>query len=432
MASDQHRGSPAPIVLRTASGAIAIVLLLLRPSPATAQLRSRALPDPLRPSDAALIAAARRAEVRASLRGVDAARERPRYVGALDDPEIAASVDHLPVMLDGVDISTTVEQRIPLSRVLSRRERVATAALARARSAVGVTRLLVALEAEMAVLGVYEVRQMRRVLESQRELARQVTAAVTARYSAGLAAQAEVLRAETEVARLDAGIEVLAAETAGMEAMLRASLGIAPSVRIPRIVLDRIETPPPALSELRALAARRPEIAVARAELRVARAEIDVMRSMDAPMLMVRAGGAYTMTDGAGGMVMVGMSLPIWRGARRATVAEARAMASMAEEELAAMLRMTEGQVAEARAQLVAAQWRLRTLRAQIVPLATRTVDATLAGYASGQMPLVGVLEALTMLWDTRERLLAGEIAVAAGWARLRRATGGARARAQR
>ncbi|MCC7536785.1 MAG: TolC family protein [Deltaproteobacteria bacterium] len=407
-------------------------VLVVASSHALAQVHVPSLPDPLRPSDAARIAMARRAEVRASLRAVDAARERPRYVGALEDPEIAVSVDHLPVMLDGIEVSTTVEQRFPLSRLRGRRERFARAGLARSRSAVGVTRLTVALEAELAVIGVYEAREMRLVVTRQRELARQVTVAVTARYSAGMATQADVLRAETEVARLGAELDALAAEVAGMEAMLRAALALAPSVRIPPVVLDLPAAAAPPVGELRARAARRPEIAVARAELRAARAEIDVMRSMDAPMLMVRAGGAYTMTDGAGAMLMVGMSLPLWRGARRASVAEARAMASMAEAELAAMLRMSEGQAAEARAQLVSAQSRLRAQRVEIVPLATRTVEAMLGSYASGMMPLVGVFESLTMLWDTRERLVASEVAVATAWARLRRVTGGARIETRR
>ena len=65
------------------------------------------------------------------------------------------------------------------------------------------------------------------------------------------------------------------------------------------------------------------------------------------------------MTDGSGVMLMVGVSLPIWRSRLRAGVAEAEAMRDMASAELEAMRRMVEGQAAVAFNQVDAAQSRL-------------------------------------------------------------------------
>ena len=50
------------------------------------------------------------------------------------------------------------------------------------------------------------------------------------------------------------------------------------------------------------------------------------MRSMYKPMAMVRVGRASTMAEGPGAMLMIGVSVPIWRERLRSGVAEAKAI----------------------------------------------------------------------------------------------------------
>ena len=127
---------------------------------------------------------------------------------------------------------------------------------------------------------------------------------------------------------------------------------------------------------------------------------------MYAPMAMVRTGPAYTMAEGPGWMVMVGISVPLWRGKLRAGVAEASAMVDMATADLEAMRRMAEGEARGARETVVAARERYRALRDDIVPRAEQAIAPTLAAYSAGQVPLVSVVEAAQALWTAQRELV--------------------------
>ncbi len=75
------------------------------------------LPSPLRLVDAVRLAGDRRDEIDAAGARTGAGEARPDIVSALEDPMIAPSLDHLPFMLGGADVSVTIEQRIPLSGI---------------------------------------------------------------------------------------------------------------------------------------------------------------------------------------------------------------------------------------------------------------------------------------------------------------------------
>lgn len=59
------------------------------------------------------MAKTRRLEVPADRARARAAAERPVVVSALEDPEVFASIDHLPFMGGGADVSLAIEQRFP-------------------------------------------------------------------------------------------------------------------------------------------------------------------------------------------------------------------------------------------------------------------------------------------------------------------------------
>jgi outer membrane protein TolC len=122
-------------------------------------------------------------------------------------------------------------------------------------------------------------------------------------------------------------------------------------------------------------------------------------------------------------MLMVGVTIPVWRGKLRAGVGEANAMTEMAEQDLVAMRRMVEGDAVVARERVIAARARWLALRDQVVPRARAAIEPTLASYTSGQLPLVSVLEAAQALWSARMDLATAERRLGEAWARLSRAT---------
>jgi hypothetical protein len=121
--------------------------------------------DAWRIDDVSEIALRNRAEVSAADARAEAFAQRPAIVGALEDPMIAPSIDHYPFdmpdeegeMGDGgngrrYDWSVSVEQRFPLSRVRGHRKAAAQADAQRARALAYGTELDVVLEAQADVL----------------------------------------------------------------------------------------------------------------------------------------------------------------------------------------------------------------------------------------------------------------------------------------
>lgn len=384
-----------------------------------------ALPAPLRVTDVVRIAKLQRPEVLAARARARAAGERPAIVSALDDPEVFPSIDHLPFAGGGADASLTVEQRFPLSHIRGHRARAAEADARRELAEVDRAGLDVELDAAAAFWMLGELRERAQLLEDQRALADQMAAAATARFSTSAGMQADVFRAQLEVDRLAGEQRAIAAELRAAEAMLDTSLARPTDAPIPALDLSVSDAEPPSAATITSAASSaRPELRAGSAEVARAEAEVSVMQSMYAPMAMVRTGPSYTMADGSGWMVMVGVSIPLWRDKLRAGVNEARAMADMADADLDAMRRMIAGQAAAAREQVEAARARYLALRDSIVPRARQAVSPTLAAYAASQVPLVSAIEAAQALWDAQRELVMARAELGLAWARLHRATG--------
>ena len=394
-----------------------------RPSVAVGQATDT-LPSPLGLADVIRIAGERRDEIAAVRARVQAGEARPTIVSALEDPMISPSLDHLPFMMGGADVSLTIEQQIPLSGIRSHRRDAAIADIGRLRAEASRTGLDIGLDAANAFLMLQERRRTSALVDEQIAFARDVVNAANARYASGTAPQSDVLRAEVEVARLEASARGLVSEVRAAEAMLNTALGRAAELLVPALA------PPPAPGPvapgllLQAAIASRPELAAGRAEVARAEADIRVMRDMFRPMATIRTGPAYTMAEGRGWMAMVGLSVPIWRGKLRAGVAEAQAMRQMAEADLRAMTRMVEGQAVVAANELQAARDRQAALATDVLPRARMAIQPAIASYASGQLPLVSVIEAVQALWLVQADLIVADTQFGLAWARLGRATG--------
>jgi outer membrane protein TolC len=269
-----------------------------------------------------------------------------------------------------------------------------------------------------------ERRRTQALLDEQIAFARDVITASNARYAAGTAPQSDVLRAEVEVARLEALARALVSEVRAAESMLATSLGLDAEVAIPALEAVTVAEPQPPWPVLHAALAERPELTAVRADIARAEAEVQVMRDMYRPMATIRTGPSYTMTDGAGWMAMVGVSLPIWRGKLKAGVAEAEAMRAMSEADLRAMTRMFEGEAAVAVNQVQAWRDRQRALTTDVLPRARMAIDPAIAGYSAGQLPLVSVIEAVQAWWLVQADVITADVELGLAWVRLGRAIG--------
>jgi outer membrane protein, heavy metal efflux system len=400
-----------------------VVVLLMGGFAGRAAHADAALPTPLRAEHVAVLARDNRAEIAAARARARAAAQRPAIVSALDDPTVSFALDHVPFNLMGVDGNVTIQQSFPLSRIRGNRQRAAEAGARRELANADRVGLDVELDAVQAFWMVAQMRAVEDIVKQQHTLAKQLEAAALARYSANAGTQGDVLRAQTETARLAAEVRAVAAEVRGAEVMLNTSLARDPTAGIPVLDVTVSDGDPPTSDVVARASRKRPELRAGRAEIEQAEAEVHVMRSMYAPMAMVRTGPAYTMAEGEGWMVMVGISIPLWRGRLRAGVAEAAAMVDMASADLEAMRRMAEGQARSERERVIAARERYVALRDDILPRAEQAIAPTLASYSAGQVPLVSVIEAAQALWMAQRDLVVARAELGIAWARLRRAT---------
>jgi outer membrane protein TolC len=405
------------------SSLVLLGMAIVLPGGVAAQT-STPLPSPLALTDVIRIAGERRDEIQAARARTTAAEARPAIVSALSDPMISPSLDHLPFMLNGADVSVAIEQQIPLSGIRGHRRASALADVDRLRAATRRTTLDVGIEAANAYLMLQERRRTTTLVNEQIAFARDVVSAANARYASGTAPQSDVLRAEVEVARLASIARALVGEVRAAEAMLNTSLALEAEAAVPPLATLALPQAVPSWSVIRAAVTSRPEIAAGKAEIARADAEVQVMRDMFRPMATIRTGPSYTMAEGRGWMAMVGFSLPIWRDKLRAGVAEAQAMRAMAEADLRAMTRMIEGEAAVAVNQLQAARDRQTALNSDVLPRARMAIEPAVASYAAGQLPLVSVIEAIQALWLVQSDLIIADTQLGLAWARLGRAIG--------
>ncbi|SCW91070.1 Outer membrane protein TolC [Sphingobium faniae] len=343
---------------------------------------------------------------------------------------VSVSVDHYPfgAMMDGgrrYDRSISVEQKFPLSGVLSHRRSAAIAEAERATALTSVTELDVVLNAQRGFFMLWERRRMRPVIDEQITLASLLVDVAASRYASGGGAQADILRAEAEVARLQAKRQSLDAQNRSAEAMLNAGLGLPVDASVPELAYQPSLAEPASIAEVLELATEnRPELAVGTAEVKRAGAETRAMRSMYKPMATVKAGYAETMAEGRGAMLMVGISVPIWRRRLSSGVAEAQAMQRMADADLEAMRRMVAGETLAAREDVIAAQVQVNLLRQDVLPRSKLAMEAALGSYSSGQGSLIAVVEAARALWQAQGDEIMAESALGEAWSKFERATG--------
>lgn len=401
-------------------------LILLLNSGSALAAQSGSLTPPLSLNTVKHMAREHSDEIVAARASAVAAQERAALVSSLEDPMLMTSIDHYPYksMAQGdpmdpmsetpdngrFDWSVAIEQRFPLSRERRFRRLSAEAKAQVQMAAADEVALEIEAQAAQAFAMLWENRRMQEVVNQQIGLAEQLVQAASARFSAARGGQTDLLRAEVELARLRADALALQAEEAGATAMLNARMGRDIDAQVPPLATPEFMANIPAASEvLNRATAKRPELAAGDAEVKGAEAEVRLMRTMYKPMAVLRLGTASTMAEGDGAMVMVGISLPIWRDKLRAGVAEAHAMEAMAKADRAAMQRMVEGEALTARAQLLAAQERYRALSMDVLPRARATLSPAMAGYSSGTASLPIVIDAAQAQWMAEAELAMAE-----------------------
>jgi outer membrane protein, heavy metal efflux system len=358
-------------------------------------------------------ARSRNPRLAAASAGVAAAGARIGPAGTLPDPTVTLGAMNymLPGLSPRGDPMTmnqvTVMQMLPVNGTLRLRR-----AAARSDSAgTALRRDALALDVEHEVRTRYwELYHTDRALESMAGTLgalRDLAGIAAAMYAVGSTSQADVLRAQLAVTRMQQEIADMELQRVTAAAAMNALLGRDPEARIVLRAgpaherhggeVTALEMPPlpPVDSLVRWADEGSLEIAALRSGVAAARANEAAARRMLIPDLTV--GLSYGQRTGAPDVVsaMVGVSVPVFaRSRQRRMREETQAMRAMAEDEVAAMRLSIHADLVTARAEAETARRQVALYAGTLVPQASAAYEASLSAYRVGRVDFMAVLDA--------------------------------------
>ena len=252
--------------------------------------------------------------------------------------------------------------------------------------------------AAMEFYEIYRIDRSIAVANETLRLLRDLGETARTMYGVGQGRQADVLRAQVEIARMEEELTRMKTERVAAAARLNALLDRGTDQPVGSVVLPQFPESLPPLDALVAEAqANRPMVRAGEADVRSADAGVRLARREIWPDLTFGAQyGQRPMPDGTDHMLslMLGVTVPVFAGSRQLAMRrEAEAMRLMASADLDGMRADTRGRVAE----LYAAVQRSRRLaelyRGTILPQSRATVTSSLSSYRVGGVDFMTLLD---------------------------------------
>jgi outer membrane protein TolC len=421
--------------------AILAAALLVVVAPAGAAQRES--PAPMRLG--ALYARVERANPRIAAADALVRAARARVPGARRPPDPQLQLGFMNYTLPGLApmeplgmTQLQLMQMLPLGGKLALAGRVADAQASaqgeRARDVVWELR-------SRTAMAFYDLYATDRQLEVEREtlrLLQDIARTAEAMYRVGEGRQADVLRAQVEIARMTEDTLRMQAMRQTMVARLEALLDGDVAAEAASPALPRFPDSLPARAWLASVSvAGRPMIRAGLEEVRAAEASASLARRELIPDLQLgvqvgQRGATMTAEDGMTrrttermGSLMIGASIPVFARDRQSQMrTEANAMRAMAEADVAAMRAETRGKIGEAFAALVRARNLERLYRTTVLPQAEATVASALSAYRVGSVDFMTLLDDRMTVNRYREELATLEADEGKAWADLEMLTG--------
>ena len=176
-------------------------------------------------------AAANNPDILAARSEVEAAQLRVASAGALDDPMLEAGIIDLPTRSlsfnreDMTQKMIGLSQRLPYPGKRALRESIAAREADTRRFAYQEVANRVSRDVKRTYFDLALTRESARLTEKNKRVLEQFLATAESRYSVGQATQADVLKAQTQVAKMTDELLKLAREQRNMEAELNRALG---------------------------------------------------------------------------------------------------------------------------------------------------------------------------------------------------------------
>lgn len=407
---------------------LASLIVVTGPAPVGAQDTQHELDE--------LLAEARASspEVAAARRAADAAAARVPQAGALPDPMLSLGLMNVPMSFDlgeeGMTMgSVQLGQRLPAPGTRGAREAMAREAHRSAERE--------AEEAERAVAerlkdSYYELLFIERALEvltRNRALLVDLAEVARTRFSVGQTPQQDVLRAQTEITRLEEQMAGIEARRIGATSRINALLERPALQPVDPVYPDDVQalalrgpTPGaftaaaleaglgdgfPSLAELQGRAIlERPMVLAHQHRIEAAREGVRLARYDRYPDVEVMLGYGTRRDRGDLFSAQVSLPLPVFAGRKQ------RQAVIEAEHELAAdelrhqqMVADVHADVAARYAALVRTREQILLLNEGVIPQAEATIESAMAAYQAGRVEFASLLEAQATLFRNQIEL---------------------------
>ncbi|HET9582380.1 MAG TPA: TolC family protein [Gemmatimonadota bacterium] len=351
------------------------------------------------------LAAQRNPRIAAAAAVADASAARVSASGLPPDPvfQIGAMNLSLPDldadMPSSMAPSIQLMQMVPFPGKLGLSERIAGKTSEMARSDAGETAWMIRADVAMAFYELYAADRQIEVMRRTLRLLEDFERVARAMYGAGTGRQSDVLRANVEIARMEADIARMEAMRKVAAARLNGLLDRPAETPVPSPVLPAVPAAVPARDTLRSWAEEtRPMLEKAKTGVERADAGVDLAKKELWPDLAL--GLQYGQRDlGMGtermGGAMIGFSIPIFAAGRQLKMRdEATAMRQMAKADLAGMRASVDAEIGELLAELERARTLLDLYETAVIPQAESNVESSFSSYRVGSVDFMTLVDA--------------------------------------
>jgi outer membrane protein, heavy metal efflux system len=328
-------------------------------------------------------------------------------------------------------------QMVPLGGKLALSKEIATSRASAQSARAGEVWWETRAEAAMVFYELYQADRGLSVMRETLRLLGDIRQTVESMYRVGEGRQADVLRAQVEIARMTEDTLRMQAMRDGLTARLNALLDRDPAIPVGIAAIPAFPADVPAPDSLRDLAYRgRQMLRAAEDDLRAAERMDKLARRELFPDLQVGvqlAQGRSTMTtiDAMGapmierrtermGSLMIGASIPVFAQSRQLGMREeATAMRQMATAELSAMRAETRARIGESHAALLRARRLTALYRNTILPQSRAAYASALTAYRVGSVDFMTLLDNQMTVNRYRQELHVLEAEEGKAWAEL-------------
>lgn len=373
--------------------------------PATAQTLSA----PLRLPEVLDLSRERSPRIHALSAAAEAAAYRAPEASTLPDPMLQIGIMNFGVPDLNTDMpmsmapSVQLMQTLPFPGKLSLGGEIASLTYGMAQQSAEEARWSERARVSGLFYELYAIDRRTEVMRETLALLQDFQKVAKAMYSAGTGRQADALRADVEVARMDGEIRQIVQRRVATAARLNAALDLPVSDTVPSPALEPLPIDAPTAEVLTGWAREsRPMLSQARLGAEQARSRSALAGRRIWPDFTV--GLSYGQRDRGLGTermasAMLGFSLPIHAGSRQyAERDEAAAMERLADAELQGREAEVDARIAELLAELSRTGSLAVLYRDEVIPEARATVESAFSSYRVGNVDFMTLVDAQIMV----------------------------------